>query len=162
MKDFTLGFHSVGAHYGFMEQPDVPAVMRRASALSPSLHDEPARTTYYLGRITVVPPSSRDSARMFRWRVKLFRLLKLGYVGDMKRFGRILLGLGAVIGVGVAGAIATHLGLAGVPWLVNVALAKLGLVAAGALMAGGAVSLRLAKRREHTALPRASVEGPRR
>jgi KUP system potassium uptake protein len=76
VTDLALGFHSVVAHNGFMEEPDVPAIMTRAAALSPTIRDEPARTTYYLGRITVVPPSSRDSARMFRWRVKLFRLLR--------------------------------------------------------------------------------------
>jgi hypothetical protein len=82
------------------------------------------------------------------------------YFEDMKRFGKILLGLGAAVGVSVVGAIVTHIGIAGVPWLVNLALAKLALVASGALMAGGAVSLRLAKRREHVALPPASVSGP--
>jgi len=45
-----------------------------------------------------------------------------------------------------------HLGVAGVPWLVNVALAKLGLVGAGGLMAGGAVSIRLAGRKEQRQL----------
>jgi KUP system potassium uptake protein len=50
--------------------------MAQAASMSPSIRDEPGRTTYYLGRITVIPPSSHDSARMFRWRVKLFRLLK--------------------------------------------------------------------------------------
>jgi KUP system potassium uptake protein len=76
VEALPLGFHSVGAHYGFMEEPDVPAVMTQAASMSPNIRDEPGRTTYYLGRITVVPPSSHDTARMFRWRVKLFRLLK--------------------------------------------------------------------------------------
>jgi KUP system potassium uptake protein len=76
VEDLQLGFHVVVAHDGFMEEPNVPAIMARAASLSPGIRDEPARTTYYLGRITVIPPSSRDSARMFRWRVKLFRLLK--------------------------------------------------------------------------------------
>jgi KUP system potassium uptake protein len=76
VEALPLGFHTVVAHYGFMEEPNVPAVMTQAALLSSSFRDEPARTTYYLGRITVIPPSSRDSARMFRWRVKLFRLLK--------------------------------------------------------------------------------------
>jgi hypothetical protein len=75
----------------------------------------------------------------------------------MKRLGKVLLSLGVTVGVGVGVAILTHTGLAGVPWLVDVALAKLGLVASGGLMAGGAVSLRLAKRRERAALPSASV-----
>jgi hypothetical protein len=70
----------------------------------------------------------------------------------MKGFGKFLMGLGAAVGLGVAVAMLGHLGVNGVPWLVNVALAKLGLVAAGGLMAGGAVSVRLANRREQKLL----------
>jgi hypothetical protein len=74
----------------------------------------------------------------------------------MKRVGTALIGLGAAVGVVVGVAILAHIGLAGVPWLLNVAVAKLGLVASGALMASGAVSLRLAKRRTQASLPRDS------
>ena len=70
----------------------------------------------------------------------------------MRRIGQFLLALGVAVGVFVALATAIHLGLAGAPWLVNVALAKLGLIAAGGLMAGGAVSMRLAKRLEQRQL----------
>jgi hypothetical protein len=70
----------------------------------------------------------------------------------MRRFGKFLMALGATVGVSVALAMLAHLGLAGVPWLVNVALAKLGLIAAGGLMAGGAVSLRIARRHEQRLL----------
>ena len=62
--------------------------------------------------------------------------------------------LGAAVGAAVAVSMLAHVGVAGVPWLVNGALAKLGLVASGGLMAGGAVSVRLAKRRAHPRLPR--------
>ena len=68
----------------------------------------------------------------------------------MRRFGQLLMGLGAVVGAMDALAILAHLGLAGAPWLVNVALAKLGVVASLGLMAGGAVSVRIASRRERT------------
>jgi hypothetical protein len=71
----------------------------------------------------------------------------------MRRLGTWLMGMGATVGAIVGVAVLTHTGLAGVPWLVNVALAKLGLVASAGLMTGGAVSLRLAKRREQAALP---------
>ena len=71
----------------------------------------------------------------------------------MRRFGQLLIGLGAVTGAAVGIAMLSHLGVAGAPWLVNVALAKLGLVAAGSMMAGGAVSVRLAKRRDARQLP---------
>lgn len=70
----------------------------------------------------------------------------------MRRIGQFLLALGVAVGVVMALAMAIHLGLAGAPWLVNVALAKLGLLAAGGLMAGGAVSMRLANRREQREL----------
>ena len=66
----------------------------------------------------------------------------------MRRFGQLLMGLGVGVGAVVTIAITAHLGLPGAPWLVNVALAKLGLIAAGGLMAGGAVGVRLANRRD--------------
>jgi hypothetical protein len=72
----------------------------------------------------------------------------------MKRLGQALMALGATVGAGVGVAMLTHAGIAGVPWLVNVALAKLGLVASGGLMAGGAATVRLANRREQKTLPR--------
>jgi hypothetical protein len=56
--------------------------------------------------------------------------------------------LGLAVGVIDAGASFLHLGLAGVPWLVNVALAKLGFIAALGLLGGGAVTGRLARRQE--------------
>ena len=70
----------------------------------------------------------------------------------MKRFRQFLMGLGAAVGVAVAVAMLAHFGVIGAPWLINVALAKLGLVAAGRLIAGGAASARIAKRREESNL----------
>jgi hypothetical protein len=73
----------------------------------------------------------------------------------MRVFGKLLMVFGALVGLAVAAAMLAHVGVAG-PWLVNVALAKLGLVASGALMAGGAVSVRLGNRLERTRLPPAN------
>ena len=47
----------------------------------------------------------------------------------MRRLGQLLMALGAAVGAAVGLAMLAQLGLAGVPWLVNVALAKLSLVA---------------------------------
>ena len=66
----------------------------------------------------------------------------------MRRVATVLMALGVGVGVIDAGAIFFHLGLAGVPWLVNVALAKLGFIAALGLLGGGAVAGRLARREE--------------
>jgi hypothetical protein len=66
----------------------------------------------------------------------------------MRRIASVLMALGVAIGVVDGGAILFHIGLAGVPWLVNVALAKLGFIAALGLLGGGAVAGRLSRRRE--------------
>jgi uncharacterized integral membrane protein len=65
----------------------------------------------------------------------------------VKRFGTFLIGLGLTVGVATTLAVFGHLGLAGVPWLVNVGLAKLGYISCGGLMAAGAVTARIAMRR---------------
>ncbi len=75
----------------------------------------------------------------------------------MRRFGQFLMALGATVGILVALAMFAHWGVAAAPWLVNVALAKLGLIGAAGLMAGGAVIVRLAVRRERRALSRPPV-----
>jgi KUP system potassium uptake protein len=75
IEPLSLGFQRVVARYGFMEEPDVPRVMASVAAKS-GVANEPNRTTYYLGRLTVVPPSERRWGRLPRWRVSLFRLLK--------------------------------------------------------------------------------------
>ena len=72
----------------------------------------------------------------------------------MKRFGLVLMWAGVSVGVVTALATVTHVGLSSVPWLVNVALAKLAFIGAGGLMAGGAVVRRLAIRQEAKRLGR--------
>lgn len=66
----------------------------------------------------------------------------------MRRISNALMALGLAVGFADAMAIFFHLGIAGVPWIVNVALAKLGVVAALGLLGGGAVIERLARREE--------------
>jgi hypothetical protein len=66
----------------------------------------------------------------------------------MHRIANTLFALGLAVGTADAAAIFFHLGFAGVPWIVNVALAKLGFVAALGLLGGGAVTARLANRED--------------
>ncbi len=81
LAELPLGFNTVVAHFGYMEEPDVPSILKRAASISKAnggsyIPDDPARTTYYMGRVTVVPPSTNEVGRMFRWSVMLFRWLK--------------------------------------------------------------------------------------
>ena len=62
----------VAARYGFMESPDVPALLASLATregAGPRLAFKPMETTYYLGRETLLPdgPSPRAT-----WRKRLF------------------------------------------------------------------------------------------
>ena len=66
------GICQVIAHYGFMESPDVPAVVKALSQAPPvglGLTINLMQTTFYLGRETLIATGGR---KMARWRKKLF------------------------------------------------------------------------------------------
>ena len=59
----------ITGHYGFMEQPDVPALLRACADFD--LHFDPMQTSYFLGRETIIPTNRSLSI----WRSKLFSLM---------------------------------------------------------------------------------------
>ncbi len=64
------GFFKVVGRYGFMETPDVPALLAMAEPLG--LRARPGETSFYLGRETLLPDGH---ARLARWRKLLFILM---------------------------------------------------------------------------------------
>ena len=73
-KELGSGFYQVIASYGFMESPDVPAVLQALSLKGDAmdlggLTVKVMETTFYLGRETLLPTGS---AKMARWRKRLF------------------------------------------------------------------------------------------
>jgi KUP system potassium uptake protein len=70
-KSFGHGFWAVTAHYGFMQSPNVLEALRRCRPAGLRLN--PADTSYYLGRETLLPVPG--GAGMAQWRKRLFRLL---------------------------------------------------------------------------------------
>jgi KUP system potassium uptake protein len=61
------GFWRVTAHYGFMQTPNVPEILKRCRKAG--LKVDEADTSYYLGRETLISTSSKGLAR---WRKILF------------------------------------------------------------------------------------------
>lgn len=59
----------VVGHYGFMEQPDVPQILRACA--KHDLHFDPMQTSFFLGRETIIP----TGRLLRRWRSKLFSFL---------------------------------------------------------------------------------------
>jgi KUP system potassium uptake protein len=62
------GFIRIVAHYGFMEQPDVPKLLARAGIVGASLEG----TSFFLGRETMI---ATKRPGMARWRVHVFSFL---------------------------------------------------------------------------------------
>ncbi len=81
-RELGHGFYQVRAQYGFMETPDVPAILRSLGQRNDSgkpVATKPGSTTFYLGRETLIAGAARRGAvahdgvgRMARWRKKLF------------------------------------------------------------------------------------------
>jgi KUP system potassium uptake protein len=69
-KNFGQGFWGVTGHYGFMETPNVPALLRSCAAAG--LRIDEAETSYFLGRETLLP--TRDRSLAF-WRKRIFQFL---------------------------------------------------------------------------------------
>jgi KUP system potassium uptake protein len=70
LKTFGQGFWAVTAHYGFMETPDMPELMR--DCVGVGLRIDLADTSYYVGRETLL--LTKD-ASLALWRKRLFRIL---------------------------------------------------------------------------------------
>jgi KUP system potassium uptake protein len=70
LEDLGGGFHRLIAHYGFMEEPNVPELLTLApfNGEVVKLH----KSTFFLSRETIVPHKSRS---MTRWRQWLFAVM---------------------------------------------------------------------------------------
>jgi len=64
------GFYRVIARYGFMETPDVRALIARCC--TDTLHSDPADVSYYLGRPQLLPTGP---SQMAKWRKLLFAFM---------------------------------------------------------------------------------------
>jgi KUP system potassium uptake protein len=71
VEHFGEGMYRVKAHYGFMEEPNIPKVLDAAVGTQLPRID-PHDITYFLGRETIISTSRRGMAR---WREKLFALM---------------------------------------------------------------------------------------
>jgi KUP system potassium uptake protein len=76
LKELGHGFWQVIAHYGFMESPNVPELLRSLESRGArdamglgGLIVKPMETTFYLGRETLLPGGP---GRLARWRKALF------------------------------------------------------------------------------------------
>jgi KUP system potassium uptake protein len=67
----THDFWSVRVHYGFMEVPDVPAVLARCEPHG--IDADPMRTSFFVSRETIVPTPGEG---MWTWRERLYAAMQ--------------------------------------------------------------------------------------
>jgi KUP system potassium uptake protein len=76
-------FHRILVHYGYMEEPDVPAALRRLS--TPGFLCDLGKASYFLGKESILPAENRPG--MALWREKLFALMTRNAFSAMRTFG---------------------------------------------------------------------------
>ena len=76
------GFSRVTIRYGFMQHPDVPSALRECANVGLVL--VPDKTSYYLGRETLLPTGT---SHMWRWRKSLFAFVARNSVPATAYFG---------------------------------------------------------------------------
>jgi KUP system potassium uptake protein len=76
------GFYRVGVRYGFMEEPDVPAVLAQACT-ELGVPFTPEDTTYYLGRENFV---GSNKGRMDAWEENIFAFLQRNAIAADRYF----------------------------------------------------------------------------
>jgi KUP system potassium uptake protein len=73
-EPLSMGFYRVTGRFGFMEDSNVPTVLRQAALAGVPI--DPERTTYYLGRTTIIPHGRKQAGRMNELSLTLFGFLK--------------------------------------------------------------------------------------
>jgi KUP system potassium uptake protein len=73
VHDLGHGCYSVAVRHGFMEIPNVPAILLLVARQIPDWQYEPADTSFFLARDTVI--ATGESKAMALWREKLFAFL---------------------------------------------------------------------------------------
>jgi KUP system potassium uptake protein len=90
-EELGLGIYKVRAHFGFMETPDVPEMLKTAVARGEkALAVKPMDTTYYLGRETLIAsarpvPGARE--KLAGWRKKIFIVMTRNAQSAMAFYG---------------------------------------------------------------------------
>jgi KUP system potassium uptake protein len=82
VKSFEQRVHQIVGTFGFMEQPDVPALVQ-AAAIHLGLTIDPSEPTYYLGRESLL---ATDEGQMGRFAETIFSFLQRNAVGADRHF----------------------------------------------------------------------------
>ena len=83
VEHFGDGMYRAKVLYGFMEEPNIPQVLERGAGQQLPRID-PADTTYFLGRETII---STSRPGMAEWREKLFALMSRNATTATAYFG---------------------------------------------------------------------------
>lgn len=83
VESLAEGFYRVIVNYGFMEDPDIPKALRRIE--HPGLELDLTRTTFFLGRETLLASAHHEGMSM--WRERLFASMSHNATSATRYFG---------------------------------------------------------------------------
>lgn len=81
IESLSKDFHRVIGHFGFMDEPDVPDLLRQCAERG--LRFDKSRTTYFLSKETILPSKRGE---MKAWRQKLFAVMSRNATSATKFF----------------------------------------------------------------------------
>ena len=82
VQSFGQGFYRLAALYGYMETPNIPRIMKLAAKAGMPV--DPTKTSFYLGRETLL---TTGASKMARWRKNLFALMSRNAANPTTFFG---------------------------------------------------------------------------
>jgi KUP system potassium uptake protein len=82
VQSFGQGFYRLTALYGYMETPNIPRIMKLAAKAGMPV--DPTKTSFYLGRETLL---TTGTSKMARWRKNLFALMSRNAANPTTFFG---------------------------------------------------------------------------
>jgi len=82
VTDLGEGCYALTVHYGFMELPDIPALLKSIEGQIPSWRYDPAETSFFIGSRLIL--ATGETRAMPLWRDKLFAFLSrnAAHAGD--------------------------------------------------------------------------------
>ncbi len=81
VEPLASGFHRVVGHFGYMEEADVPNLLRRCASKGLGLNTD--ELSYFVSQETIIPSSERG---MMIWRERLFAMMSRNALGAARFF----------------------------------------------------------------------------
>jgi len=82
VTDLGEGCYALTVHYGFMELPDIPAILKSIEGQIPSWRYDPEATSFFIGSRFILATGETRSMSIWRDRLFVFLSRNAAHAGD--------------------------------------------------------------------------------